>query len=445
MRRVIALFFLLLFLPFTAVGEVSELSAGSKGEAVRSLQQRLLLLELTTGKVDGIYGKQTQAAVSEAQRLLQAAGYEVAVTGKADSQTIDLLFLAEAEKALRTLRSGSKGDRVRKLQVRLQDLKLLEGNADGDFGIQTEEAVKAFQEKMISLGCNQVIRNGVVTPEIFDLLMSDLSQYGFVAPIFFDDSIPLSLTPDALYSKACILLDASTGEVLFENNAGEPLYPASTTKIMTLLLALEKCNLNAQVTIPQCAADVAADSSLVPVYPGEEMAMRDLLYGLILRSGNDAANAIAELCSGDIQTFVDQMNQRALELGMSGTHFTNPHGYHDENHYSTAKDLAVLTRYGLTDPSFCQFVTCMAYTLPATKNREALLLQNHHEIFNPNSDMYIEGAAGVKSGYTSHAGFCYVGAAQREEKTLIAVILGSPGRNKAWTDLKRLFEYGFAS
>lgn len=174
------------------------------------------------------------------------------------------------------------------------------------------------------------------------------------------------------------------------------------------------------------------------------MPAEDLLYGLMIRSGNDAANAVAELCSGSIPGFVEQMNTRATELGLTGTHFVNPHGYHDENHYSTARDLAILTRAGLTDPVFCQIATCLNYTMQPTRKRDALLLKSTHEIFDPDSLCFIPGAAGVKSGYTSHAGFCYVGAAQRGNRTLIAVILNVPGRERGWMDLRRLFEYGFA-
>ena len=138
------------------------------------------------------------------------------------------------------------------------------------------------------------------------------------------------------------------------------------------------------------------------------------------------------------------MNELAFQLGMMNSHFVNPHGYHDANHYTTARDLAIAAREGLTDPVFCQIVTCMNYTLPATKNRDALVIQNIWELFDPASEYYIPGAAGVKSGYTSAAGFCYVGAAQCNGQTMIAVVLGEPSRSRAWIDLSRLFEYGFA-
>ncbi len=444
MKRLITILLVCVLIPTFAFAQGNTLATGASGEDVLKLQQRLIDLELLSGKADGIFGKKTAAAVLQAQRLLRAAGYDVEETGKADPYTAMLLVDDAAENALRTLRPGSSGVRVRELQGRLIDLKLLNGSADGTYGGQTQSAVLRFQQMMAALGKTDIPQDGIATPEIMALLMSDLSRYYFPAPIYFDETQPLSLTPADLYANACILIEATTGEVLFANNADERLYPASTTKIMTLMLALQKNALDQVVTIPQSASDVPEDSSRVPVYPGEEMTFQDLLYGLMIRSGNDAANAVAELTSGSVDGFVDEMNEYAQALGLTGTHFTNPHGYHDPGHYSTARDLAVLTRLGLTDPIFCQIVTCMQYPMAPTQLRDMLVLQNNYEVFDPESDQYIEGAAGVKSGYTSAAGFCYVGAAQREGKTLIAVILGVPGRSRGWMDLRRLFEYGFA-
>lgn len=438
MKRILCLFLALVLLPASALG--AALKKGSTGEHVVQLQKRLIELELLTGNADGIYGTQTASAVENAQWLLQSAGYSIIPDGAAGEQTLSLLFDETAESALRTLRKGSMGVRVKELQNRLIDLGLLTGAADGAFGSRTEKAVLAFQQQM---QLDQT--HGIVSPALFDLMESDVSGTFPKAPIYFDESDPLSLTADFLYAPSCILIDAPSGEVLLERNADERMFPASTTKIMTLLLALEYGNLDQVITIPKSAADIPADSSLVPVYPGEKMTMRDLLYGLMVRSGNDAANAVGELCAGSVEAFVQEMNLLADELGMQDSHFVNPHGYHDESHYTTARDLAIAARKGLTDPVFCEIVTCMNYTLPATGKREPLMLQNIWELFDPDSEYYIPGAAGVKSGYTSAAGFCYVGAAQRDGRTLIAVVLGEPTRNRAWIDLSRLFEYGFAS
>ena len=443
MKRFFALCLaLILLMPPMALAKT--LSNGASGDEVTRLQQRLLELGLLSGKADGLYGGQTAAAVEEAQRLLALRGYSVSQTGAADSETQKLLFAGECESTLRTLRRGSKNARVSELQTRLVDLKLLSQPADGAFGANTEEAVRAFQSKMQQLAFPDMEVNGVASPDVVDLLMSDLSVYGFEAPVYFDDSRPETLTADSLYAQACILMDAPSGRVLFEHHADDQLYPASTTKIMTLLLAVEQGELEREIIVPASAADVPKDSSLMPVSVGEKMRMIDLLHGLILRSGNDAANAVAELSAGSVEAFVESMNRRAAELGMTNTHFMNPHGYHDPDHYTTARDLAALTRQGLTNADFCRVATCLRYAMPATNLHEAYMLPSPYEIFDPQSEFYLPGAAGVKSGYTSKAGFCFVGAYQQNGRTLIAVILGAPSRNRAWTDLKRLFAYGCA-
>lgn len=443
-KRCLALIICLILLwPLVALA-AGGLNVGSSGQDVVKLQERLTELGLFNGKADGIYGDQTAAAVKEAQRLLVLAGHAVQESGNADKATLALINDESAEPALMTLCVGSKNARVRTLQTRLIDLKLLDGAADGAYGNATKAAVERFQQKLTELGAANLTVSGVADMPTQELLNEDLSQYGFRAPIYFDESNPLGLSEEYLYAKSCLLLDGPTGEVLFDINSRQQMYPASTTKIMTLLVSLAAGGLNDTVTIPSCAADIPADSSLVPVSPGEKMTKRDLLYGLMIRSGNDAANAIAELDAGSVEKFVALMNQKAMELGMTNSHFANPHGYHDSNHYTTAYDLALVTQAGLTDPTFCQIVTCLNYTLPATNKRDELTIKNIYEIFDPYSEYYLPYAAGVKSGYTSLAGFCYVGAAQKDGRTLIAVILNAPSRNRAWLDLRKLFEYGFA-
>ena len=274
--------------------------------------------------------------------------------------------------------------------------------------------------------------------------MSDLSVYGFEAPVCFDDEHPENLKETFLYAKHACLINAVTGETLFEKDADSPAEPASTTKIMTLLTALSLCDPEQTVVIPDAAADVPADSTLVPVVPGETMTMQDLLYGMIIRSGNDAANAVAVLSAGSAEAFAEQMNQAAAELGMDNSHFVNAHGYTQEGHYTTARDLVKAARNGMTQPLFRQIVTCLKYTLPATEKRDSLVVNVKWEIFDADSEYYLPHAAGIKSGYTSTAGFCYVGAYQENGVTLIAAVMGGRWRNMAWTDLKRLFAYGMA-
>ena len=290
----------------------------------------------------------------------------------------------------------------------------------------------------------RVERDGRLSADEYILLMSDLGAYGFEAPACFDDTHPEKLKGTYLYARNACLINAVTGETLLEKAADEQAEPASTTKIMTLLTALSMCDPDEIVIIPDVAADVPADSSLVPVYPGETMTMRDLLYAMIIRSGNDAANAVAVHCAGSTEAFAEKMNRTAAELGMKNSHFINAHGYSEEGHYTTVRDLVTAARNGMTQTLFSQIVTCLRYTLPASEKRDSLDIALKWEIFDPGSVFYIPNAAGIKSGYTSSAGFCYVGAYQENGVTLIAAVMGGRQRNMAWTDLKRLFAYGMA-
>ena len=409
---------------------------------LKTLQARLIVLGYEIGSADGILGAKTTAAVKLAQTLLSDAGYGVEVTGTPDEKTAELIMQEENEALLRTLLRGSWGSRVRLVQNRLIHLNLLRDKADGVFGANTEAAVIAFEEMMAEIP--EVHPDGRLSEDEFTLLMSDLGAYGVEAPILFDDTHPENLTADYLYAKNACLINAVTGEVLLEKAADEPAEPASTTKVVTLLTALSLCDPEETVVIPAEAKDIPADSSLVPVYPGETMIMRDLLYAMMIRSGNDAANAVAVLCSGSTEAFAEQMNQTAERLGMTNSHFMNAHGYSAEGHYTSARDLVTAARYGMTLPLFRQIATCLRYTLPPTEKRDALVLNLKWEIFDPQSPYYIPHAAGIKSGYTSSAGFCYVGAYQENGITLIAAVMGGRGRNMAWTDMKRLFAYGMA-
>jgi len=419
------------------------LPAGAEKTDLKTLQSRLLALGYEIGAADGILGEKTTAAIAMAQTILADHGFGVTPTGTPDAKTAELILQEENSDILRTLQKGSWGSRVREAQQKLVQLNLLRDSADGRYGANTEAAVTAFETQMSAL-LPDVIPDGKLSVEEYTLLMGDLSRYGYEAPIYFDDTDPGSLKGTYLYAKNACLINAVTGEVLLEKAADEPAEPASTTKIMTLLTALSLCDPDASVVIPEEAKDVPADSTLVPVTPGETMTMRDLLYGMIIRSGNDAANAVAVLCSGSTEAFAEEMNKKAAELGMANSHFVNPHGYTAEGHYTTARDLVLAARAGLTLTPFREIVTCLKYTLPATEKRDALPIALKWEIFNPASEYYIPHAAGVKSGYTSSAGFCYVGAYQENGVTLIAAVMGGRGRNMAWTDLKRLFAYGMA-
>lgn len=411
---------------------------------LKAVQKRLLSLGYEIGEADGVLGDKTSSAVFLVQTLLADQGFDVFPSGIPDEETVELMMREENSELLRTLLKGSRGIRVREAQRQLIGLNLLQDSADGKYGDNTEAAVTAFEHMMAELVPERIKPDGRLSVEEYELLMSDLGVYGIEAPICFDDEYPEGLKGSYLYARNACLINAVTGETLLEKAADEQAEPASTTKIVTLLTALSMRDPGETVVVPDEAADVPADSTLVPVYPGETMTLRDLLYAMIIRSGNDAANAVAVLCSGSTEAFSRQMNQVAAELGMNNSHFVNAHGYTAEGHYTTARDLVTAARYGLTLTPFRQIVTCLKYTMPATEKRDALPLTLKWEIFDPGSEYYIPHAAGVKSGYTSSAGFCYVGAYQENGVTLIAAVMGGRGRNMAWTDLKRLFAYGMA-
>ncbi len=418
--------------------------AKAEGTDLRTVQRRLTELGYEIGGADGVLGKKTTAALMLVQTLLAEAGHDVTVTGSPDAKTAELIMTEENEALLRTLLRGSWGTRVRTAQERLRELNILQDRADGNFGANTEAAVMAFEDMLVDELPDRIHPDGRLSPGEYDLLMSDLRAYGVEAPVFFDDAHPETLKDSYLYARNAILINAVTGEVLLEKAADERAEPASTTKIMTLVTALPLCDPDQKIVIPDEAKDIPADSSLVPVYPGETMTMEDLLYGMMIRSGNDAANAVAVLCSGSTEAFAEEMNRKAAELGMTNSHFVNPHGYTAEDHYTTARDLVTAARYGMTLEPFRRMATCLVYTMAPTEKRDALVLNLKWEIFDPASPYYIPHAAGIKSGYTSSAGFCYVGAYQENGITLIAAVMGGRGRNMAWTDMKRLFAYGMA-
>ncbi len=265
-------------------------------------------------------------------------------------------------------------------------------------------------------------------------------------PDDYDALNPSQLTADMLYSQAAVLMDADSGNVLFGKNERDRMNPASTTKIMTLLLGIESgIPLDQEIAIPQAAADIPGDSSIIPVYPGDTMTFGDLLLGFMIASGNDGANAVAVLVSGSVESFVERMNQRAVEIGCTGTHFANAHGYTNENHYTTAYDLALIARTAMQNETFRQIVNNYRATVTVS-GRGELNLMSKYEIMKPTSAFYYEDCIGIKTGTTRAAGDCFVGAAERDGATLISVDLKAEkteDKEYNWADTARLFDYGW--
>lgn len=444
----LAMLLVLLLLPLSVLGAQNDtvLKNGSQGPLVVALQQRLMDAGFLGGVADGKYGKATTQAVMDLQLGLIAKGHKIKADGIAGPQTLALLQDDAVMQPFLDFGLGTTGSRVLALQNRLIDLQFLDGPADGAFGEKTQQALLAFQQHIMKQAGTGVSASGIADKATRALLQpgADLVRFEIKAPEFFDDSKPLGLSAEYLNAHAAILVNPANGKILFAKSPDERVYPASTTKMMTLLLAVEKGGLDQTFVLPASTGEIPKDSSLVPVYPGESMTMQDLLYGLMVRSGNDAANAVAQQTAGSLDAFVQQMNQRAAQMKMKATQFTNPHGYHHQDHYTTARDLATLSLHLMANPQAAAIASATNYTLPATTKREALHITNSNELLNPLSQAYYPGAYGIKSGYTSQAGFCYAGMAQKDGQTLLAVILGSRTRNRGWDDMAKLFNYGFA-
>lgn len=258
----------------------------------------------------------------------------------------------------------------------------------------------------------------------------------------------LALDGPELSAKAVLLADLDSGAVLFERNMLEQRSPASLTKVMTLLLALEavdrgEASLDDAVTAgADCRSGMRDDSSSVGITQGETLLLEDLLYCAAVASGNDACNVIAVHISGSIPAFVERMNRRAEELGCSQTRFVDPHGLSSED-LSCALDLYRITREALSHPAFAQLCDCVDRSVPATNKSGVRELHNSNALISPNGiygpDYLYEGAHGVKTGYTRAAGYCLISTAERNGMRLLCIVLGCDGPYLSDTSVRRNF------
>ena len=251
-------------------------------------------------------------------------------------------------------------------------------------------------------------------------------------------------TPPQVTAKAAFVFDADLGLTYYTKNADLKLPMASTTKIMTALLAVERGSLDQMIKVgADAAALVRPDSSYMGLKAGEQLTLRDLLYGLVLPSGNDAAVAIADGIGGSVPAFVALMNERAQELGLTQTHFVNPHGLGASGHYTTAHDLAVLAAVAMTYPDLVQITSTISYAIPKTATHKAYKLHTGIDILPGGYSPY-PGAIGVKPGYTGDAGYCEAFAAVRRGHLIVGVVLGEPKWQIRLADMRKLLDWGFA-
>lgn len=240
-----------------------------------------------------------------------------------------------------------------------------------------------------------------------------------------------------------IVMDADTGTVLYGKNMNQQYYPASITKILTALIVLERCDLDEMVSFSHDDVyNVEAGSSNAGIDEGDVLTVRDCLYALMLASANESANALACHISGTREKFAELMNEKAASLGCTGSHFANPSGLNDENHYTTAHDMALIAREAIKNPEFLSINGTRSYQLAPTKRTpEGGYVANHHKMLNKNEAVYYPGAFAGKTGYTTLAGNTLVTCAKKNDMTLIAVVLN--GHQSHYPDTKALFDFGF--
>lgn len=238
-----------------------------------------------------------------------------------------------------------------------------------------------------------------------------------------------------------VLIDATTGKVLYSKNANIQYPPASTTKIMTALLTLENCNLNDMVTIGKNPPKT--DGSTIYLLENEQISVKNLLYALLINSANDSAVALAEHISGSVGEFANLMNKRALELGCTHTHFVNPNGLYDNNHRTSAMDLALIMRELVKHPEFSQISKTLAYRIPATnKCKDIRNLWNKNKLIQKNSKSYYPACEGAKTGYTIQSFHSYVASANKDGQRLIVALIHDK-KKTFFQDAINLFNYGY--
>lgn len=258
-----------------------------------------------------------------------------------------------------------------------------------------------------------------------------------------DDSYPVDgevtqEVPTQLYAKYALLMDATNRRVLYEKDGYEQVPMASTTKIMTLLVALEHANPDTMVTVSEYAASMPKVK--LQVKAGEQYRLGDLFYSLMLESHNDSAVVIAEAVGGSVEEFARLMNEKAQTLGAMHTNFVTPNGLDDEQHYTTAYDLALIASNAIENPEFCKIIQTPSYTFHEQTTGRSFTVNNKDRFLTS-----YEGAIGIKTGFTGNAGYCFVGAVRREDRQLVSVVLASgwpPNKTYKWKDTMQLMNYG---
>lgn len=265
-------------------------------------------------------------------------------------------------------------------------------------------------------------------------------------------SYGISDVPD-ISAGAAILIDSSSEKIIYSKNESEKMYPASTTKILTAILTIENCNLDDVVTVPyEAISSIPSGYSVAALQVGEQLTVEQLLQVMLIHSANDAANVLAYHVSGSIDAFANLMNQKVEELGLTNTHFTNPSGMHNENHYTTAYDLAIIMKYCMKNTTFRKLSSLKYCTIPATNKYDQRVYNTTNELLiydnrDVQSNYYYKYAIAGKTGYTTEAKNCLVSVSNKDDLELICVVLSAglyPNNLSAkFVDTKTIFNYGY--
>ena len=247
-------------------------------------------------------------------------------------------------------------------------------------------------------------------------------------------------------AKASLIIEENSGKVIHEDNSNVQNYPASVTKILTAILTLENCELTDTVTVSKTAiSNIPSGYVIAPLFVGEQMSVEDLLYALMLKSANDAAYVLAEHVGGSVEGFSEMMNKKAEELGCKNTHFVNPNGIHNSNHYTTAYDMYLIARYAMKNEEFVKIVSTYQHALSATNkySKNDRIMKNTNSFVNPSSRYYDENVKGIKTGTTLQAGNCLITNISKNGFDVITVILGARTSESKFSETKKMMNYTF--
>lgn len=272
------------------------------------------------------------------------------------------------------------------------------------------------------------------------IILVALLLMNFMVPVKAEDK---NTTEVEVNAEAAILMDAKTGQILYAKNGDKKEYPASITKIMTIYLASKLGNLDDQIIVSKEAIDsISRKSSHIDLDENEELSLRDAMYASLMASANDASNVVAEKIGGTIEQFVQLMNDTAKELHANNTNFVNAHGLPDEQHYTTAYDMALITQVALQNETFKKIFGEITYEMEKTNKSPLRIFASGSEMLKVGKNKY-EFARGGKIGWTSDAGYTMVTTAKKDDLELIAVVLNCPDSQSRYNDTKKIFDYGF--